>query len=233
LLRLLRLLRLVKVQGKLSEVLQAIQSEYIKIILGIVKLIIFIMLLNHVICCGWYLIGVSGADDDRNWVVANSMMERSIGYRYSTSLHWSLTQFTPASMEIVPQNTGERVYNVVVLIFAMVTFSSFISSITNATTLLRTLDVAETDRRACLFKYLRQHQISMTLASEVWSWVLMHKAKRHRVHGKDVAVLDLLPKSLQTQLRDQVFGPSLTKHPLFKKSPLSPVQVPQSSMLTA
>merc|ERR1719199_831218 len=37
LLRLLRLLRLVKVQGKLSEVLQAIQSEYIKIILGIVK----------------------------------------------------------------------------------------------------------------------------------------------------------------------------------------------------
>jgi CRP-like cAMP-binding protein len=216
LLRLLRLLRLVKVQGKLSEVLQAIQSEYIKIILGIVKLIIFIMLLNHVICCGWYLIGRSGPDD-RNWVAANSMMERSIGYRYSTSLHWSLTQFTPASMEIVPQNTGERVYNVVVLIFAMVTFSSFISSITNATTLLRTLDAADTERRAYLFKYLRQHKISMLLASEVWSWVLMHKAKRQSVQEKDVAVLELLPKSLQTQLRDQVFGPSLTMHPLFKR----------------
>lgn len=218
LLRLLRLLRLVKVQGKLSEVLQAIQSEYIRIILGIGKLIVFILIFNHVIACGWYLLG-SHVEDNNTWVGALDMKERSIGYRYFSSLHWSLTQFTPASMEIVPKNTGERVYNVVVLIFAMVTFSSFISSITNATTLLRTLDSADTDRRSYLFKYLRQHEVPMGLASEVWSWVLSAKtsASRHHVHEREVTVLQLLPKSLQTQLRDQVFGPIVTKHPLFRE----------------
>lgn len=216
-LRLLRLLRLLKVQGKLSEVLQAIQSENTKILLGIVKLVVAIMVANHIIACGWYMLG-SSIDEANTWVRYNGLYERDIGYRYTTSLHWSLTQFTPASMEISARNTAERIYTVTVLMFAMVTFSSFISSITNATTQLRKLDAEDTDRRNMLFKYLKQHEISTVLGTEVWTWVLSAKDKKHhRLHEKEVFVLNLLPKSLRTQLRDQVYGAQVRHHPLFKR----------------
>merc|ERR1719326_972496 len=103
------------------------------------------MIVNHIIACGWYMIG-SSVDDVNTWVNFYEVLDRSIGFQYTTSLHWSLTQFTPASMEISARNTAERVYTVCVLMFAMVTFSSFISSITNATTQLRKLDAEDTDR---------------------------------------------------------------------------------------
>mmetsp|Transcript_92130 Transcript_92130/g.264040 ORF Transcript_92130/g.264040 Transcript_92130/m.264040 type:complete len:230 (+) Transcript_92130:1395-2084(+) len=46
-----------------------------------------------------------------------------VGYAalvFWTSMHWSLTQFTPASMEVFPGTMAERTYSVVILLFAMV-----------------------------------------------------------------------------------------------------------------
>ena len=37
---------------------------------------------------------------------------KNLWYKYSTALHWSLTQFTPASMEVMPQNEYERFFTV-------------------------------------------------------------------------------------------------------------------------
>jgi len=209
---------LLKVQGKLSDILEYIQSESLRIVLGIVKLIICIMLVNHVIACGWFSIGTLDTFED-TWVNFYKLEERGgIPFKYTTSLHWSLTQFTPASMEVNGRNALERAYTVCTLLFAMVTFSSFISSITNATTLLRNLNSEELERRTALFKYLKQTELPMALASNVWSWVLCTKDKsHHRIHEKDVVVLQLLPKSLRIQLKDQVYTPQVTQHPFFFK----------------
>lgn len=216
-LRLLRLLRLLKVQGKLSEILELVQSESVRIILGIVKLVICIMLVNHVIACGWFAIGNLEHTDD-TWVKFYRIDEKPIPFKYTTSLHWSLTQFTPASMEVNGRNWIERAFTVCILLFAMVTFSSFISSITNATTLLRNLNSDELERRTALFRYLKQHELPMALASDVWSWVLCTKDKsRHRTHEKDVVVLQLLPKSLRIRLKEQVYNPTVSRHPFFSK----------------
>merc|ERR1719181_2010605 len=96
-------------------------------------------------------------------------------YLYTTSLHWSLTQFTPASMEVYPENARERTFAIVVLVFALVTFSSFVSSITNAMTHLRNMN-SEFEKQLLVFqRYLRYHRISTPLA------VRMRRHLEHRL----------------------------------------------------
>ena len=55
------------------------------------------------------------------------------------SLHWSLTQFTPSTQNIAPQNAPERCFAIVVLLAGLMTLSSFVSGVTNAVQTLRKL----------------------------------------------------------------------------------------------
>jgi len=214
-LRMLRLLRLLKVSGMFEHILEHIQSEFTRIILGICQLIAFIICANHVIACGFYAISVSDRGRHR-WVYHFDVKERSLAYRYFTSLHWSLTQFTPASMEIVPRNAAERVYNVVTLLFAMITFSSFVSSLTNAMTQLRNLNSDKLAQYTMLRRYLRDHEVTVNLTTRIWHWLSKDtKGNKHRIHEKDVVILSMLPSTLTAELRNQVVGPFVVPHPFF------------------
>merc|ERR1719318_2558484 len=92
------LLRLFKVSGFLHEFFEAVQSEYMRIFLGIGKLLIMIMVINHFLACGFYWIGANWDLEDvsasSGWVYHHRLNEESLAYKYMTSLHWSLTQFT-------------------------------------------------------------------------------------------------------------------------------------------
>merc|ERR1712232_66922 len=99
----------------------------------------FIILVNHVLACVWYKIGEENVPGYGSWLEHNDMLDKSTAYQYFTALHFSLTQFTPASMDVHPRNLSERMFSVVVLIFALCIFSSFVSSITAAMTYLRNL----------------------------------------------------------------------------------------------
>mmetsp|Transcript_27413 Transcript_27413/g.64029 ORF Transcript_27413/g.64029 Transcript_27413/m.64029 type:complete len:825 (+) Transcript_27413:71-2545(+) len=212
--RVLRLLRLLKMQAIISELLDRISSETSLIMIGIVKLIIFIMLLNHVIACLWY--GLGDLNKVQSWIIQNDIRGDTLGYRYFTALHWSLTQFTPASMEVVPENTAERCFAVSVLLFAMVTFSSFVSSITNAMTRLRNLNSERADRHQKLRQYLCENKVSTELMARIWSCMnQIMKSSKSRLHQKDVAYLLLLPRSLYGDLLEEVYAPFVLRHPLF------------------
>mmetsp|Transcript_48372 Transcript_48372/g.149426 ORF Transcript_48372/g.149426 Transcript_48372/m.149426 type:complete len:121 (+) Transcript_48372:703-1065(+) len=93
--RLFRLLRLLKMPARLDEVGDYIQSEHLFTVFGIARSLTIIAIVNHFIACGWYAVGQMG---DPHWVETLDDENRSLGYRYVTSLHWSLTQFTPSSM---------------------------------------------------------------------------------------------------------------------------------------
>jgi len=215
-LRVLRLLRLLKLQAIIAEILDRISSEASLILIGILQLIIFIMLLNHCIACIWYALG--DTNDIRSWTIENNLPGETLGYRYCTALHWSLTQFTPASMEVVPENTAERAFAVSVLIFAMVTFSSFVSSITNAMTRLRNLNSERADRHQKLRQYLSENQVSTEVMARIWSCLnQLLRSSKTRLHQKDVRYVAMLPRSLQADLLEEVYSPVVLRHPLFLK----------------
>jgi len=215
-LRMLRLLRLLKVHGLLSELIDRVHSEFCLIMLGIARVIVSIMLINHLIACSWYGIGTMGESREDTWVYQNNLPDKELIYKYTTALHWSLTQFTPASMEVVPENALERAFAVCILVFAMVTFSSLVSSITNAMTQLRNLNSEQLEQTALLRRYLGENKVSVALMGRVWGCTqqVMDKSKR-RIHEKDVAIMALLPSTLKGDLQEEVYSPILSTHPFF------------------
>mmetsp|Transcript_43182 Transcript_43182/g.99548 ORF Transcript_43182/g.99548 Transcript_43182/m.99548 type:complete len:753 (+) Transcript_43182:116-2374(+) len=217
--RFLRVVRIRKVRKALAELMDNIQSEYMRILLSIVILLLFIIILNHYIACAWYGVG------DANWGHYNMTWirfharetaeyagddEQGDFYWYSTSLHWSLTQFTPASMEVHAVNSTERLFSVGVLLFALVTFSSFLSSITASMTHLRQLQKQRYETESIVRKYFWQNDIS----AELGVCILKHlkrerKGKRRRYMESEVPALQTLPESLMMRIHEEVYLPSL------------------------
>merc|ERR1719419_1059299 len=134
-----------------------------------------------------------------------------------TSLHWSLTQFTPAGMEVHAVNLQERTYSVFVLLFAMVTFSSFVSSITSGMMYLKKLKTEPAQQEAILRQYFQESKISAELGQRIWLFLQdNHFKHKKRVHRHDLAVLKLVPESLMNMLSEELYFPVLDRNPFFK-----------------
>jgi len=222
-LRALRLLRLLKLRKIFNEIQDHINTEMLATSFTIIRIIVGLVVANHIIACGWFALGESkigkgDGDNEHSWVAANKMMERNIGYRYATSMHWSLTQFTPASMEIRPYNFGERLFSIIVLIMAMVTFSSFVSTLTASITRLSDIRKNELRQFWLLRRYLRDLKISRQLALRVQRYVEYSFARQQStVQESDVKLLMLLSEPLREELKVEIFGPCLCIHPLFEE----------------
>jgi len=220
-LRILRLLRLAKVMHLIKlqwdEMSEIIQSESVVTALSISQLVACIAVINHFIACCWYGIGKTGVDDF-SWVaqLAEDSALDTVLWQYTTAFHWSLTQFTPASMEIVPMNVQERIFCIFVLLFAMVVFSSFISSITNAMTKLRVMNHKRTEEKEFIKRYFTDNRISLELGNRI-SGFLRHNIYKHKksVHENDIAVFKILPETLRCQLHREVYEPVVLWHPYF------------------
>merc|ERR1719517_170672 len=119
--------------------------------------------MNHFLACGWYAVGNFGLDP--SWVQV--LEGKDLQFRYITSLHWSLTQFTPASMEVFPRNSTERSFAVIVILAAMLTFSSFVSSITSGMTRLRMLKSEKAKQQYLLRSFLKENKIPPDLSMRI------------------------------------------------------------------
>lgn len=213
-----RLLRVSKLPVKLGHALERASSEMNIILIDISKLIFFILFANHVIACTWYKIGMWAAREGEQdtWVKQFELEGRPWGYRYSTALHWSLTQFTPASMEVVPTNTTERGFTVLVVTFALISFSSVVSSITNATTRLRYLHQDKLAEYSLLRKYLAERSVRADMVGGIWAHIdRAWTESRGWTHESQVKMLELLPRSLHSDLQQEIYFPIFTEHPLF------------------
>jgi len=221
-LRIVRLVRVVKAVRLLDEFTDLIRSESIQTVISIVKLLVGVTMVNHLLACAWYAIGTAELTEI-SWVtsfVASYAEDPDIEYRYLTSLHWSLTQFTPASMEIVPRNKYERLYVIAVIIFALVVFSSFVSSITAAMTHLRKIKEKQTKMQEDLRKFIIDNNISPETSLQVHLFARRHITKHKRVLETDLTFLKYMPENLRIQLHREVYLPATIKHPLFLRASL-------------
>jgi len=216
--RVLRLLRFLKMNRAMREAMERINSEYLLQMISLLKTLIFIVVINHYIACCWYAVGTAGVYRD-SW--PEKFLTNSPGtfdYAYSTSLHWSLTQFTPASMEVVAQNTMERIFTIVVIIMALVAFSSFVSSITAAMTHIRQINARQVAEEASIRQFFAEHKVSHGTATRIWHFVRKNKgAKGKRMKESDVPALKAIPYKLKEDLRAEVMIPVLAAHPFFEE----------------
>lgn len=215
--RVLRLLRLLKLQRIINMLYDMIESEHTFICVNLTKLLMSVLVLNHVIACIWYLIGRLAMENQvRNWIEIGAVEDSDISYKYTTSLHWSLTQFTPASMDISARNVWERAFSIVVLFFAMVAFSSIVGSITGSMTSLRNMKNEEMKQFWLLRRYLRQRNISKRLSEQIFNFLEYQSQKQSKlVQVGNIKVISQLSESLHNELMYEMHCRTVTEHPFF------------------
>mmetsp|Transcript_73147 Transcript_73147/g.169636 ORF Transcript_73147/g.169636 Transcript_73147/m.169636 type:complete len:713 (+) Transcript_73147:91-2229(+) len=215
-LRFIRLLRLAKLKRMMSQIRMRIDSQYVFLVVNIVQHVTFLLVANHFVACAWYWLGAFLMSSMDTWV-STDFRDVSVPYKYMTALHWSLTQFTPASMSVQPVNMSERTFAVFVLVCALVIFSSFLSSITASITALRQLDARHEGQFWLLRKYLRQNHITPDLGARVTRYLqLAVSRQRLRVQEQQVDLLALLSEPLRMSLRKELFKQHCT-HPFFEE----------------
>jgi hypothetical protein len=221
--RALRLVRLAKVKETFTKITDGINSEFGLIFLNIFKLVLCVVLLNHYIACLWYAIGrMDHVDNTRScsWVRKHEVddYDASKAYKYLTSLHWSMTQFMPASMEVNPCTEVERAFTICVLIFGLVTFSWIVSSITNVMAQLANISKDRTKAEHNLRQYLNENRVSVDLGMRIRKYFRdNYEARRKRVHEPDISFFGSLPEVLKLELRREIYMPVITLHPLLEQ----------------
>jgi len=224
-LRMLKFLRFYRMPRIYHDVERMFRNEFAQSALRIGTWICGILVLNHIIACLWFQIGSSTTGP--SWVTEATMAYRESAdgedptnlYMYTTALHWATTQFTPASMEVVPQNSAERLYTIFMLFFSLVLFPSFLSSITNNVAQLRQKNAAYSEARRNLVRFLQENRLSLELSSRIQSIVSEQYEKMrnvHRIHEPEVKLLQLLPRSLKEEMHLQIYEPTLSNHPFFR-----------------
>ncbi|CAE7364080.1 eag [Symbiodinium natans] len=216
-LRLLRLMRLLRI-GKLKEVLQILanrfSSLYFLMILKILSGFGMVLAVNHFIACCWYGVGLINVDTF-SWLTVADMQEATFAEGYITAMHWSLTQFTPATNNIAPANYLERMVAVFVILLAMGVFSSFVSSITSAVNSLRAVRMQQITQENKIRQFFSERNLSAELFNKIQEVCRKRGLFDMRLKEEEVGLLKEIPESLKRRLHEEIFLPLLNIAPFF------------------
>jgi hypothetical protein len=220
--RVLRLLRLLKLKKLFALVYDLIDSEVMFIVVNLIQLLTVILVMNHIVACAWYMVGRVSKENGapKNWlqdIGLTPVWESSLEWKYLTSLHWSITQFTPASMDVSATNAAERFFSIVILFWALVALSSIIGSVSASMTALRNMSSDENKQFWILRRYLRQRHISRDLIQRIIKYLEFQSIQKHNtVLTGSVKLLANLSDQFSIELAHQLNAPTMLDHPFFK-----------------
>jgi len=185
----------------------------------VLALLVLIMWLNHVISCMWYSIGRYAWSDTRaSWLDLEAYQngpsygDSGMQYQYFTSLHWSLTQMTPGSMQVNPQNSAERAFNVVCLTFGLLFFSSVVSSISGRLMQYTIRKTGQTTKLAELDRFMRQANVSTALRIGIQKQAALRMAIQKPLVVNEIEALHLVSLSLKAELQSELCQRHLQSH---------------------
>lgn len=197
-----KMARLAKVPHFLQTLESAVSSEYRMAYAKLLRQVFFIVVLNHVIGCGWF--GTSKWSGDSGW--AHTMLEedRATYDMYLESMHWAISMLQGDTM-VSPRNTVERTYAVVVLLVGLVVVSCFISSITTAMMTILSISSSREQSRIRLLRYLYENNVSSELSNRVRQFA-REAALTRSTPDSEVELLKVLPESLRLELQYEIKG---------------------------
>jgi len=97
-----------------------------------------------------------------------------------------------------------------------VVFSSFVSSITQAMTLLRLHHARKVEQEQLMRTYFSEFRINRGLAARCKFFMLQHtRLAKKRIKESEIPCMQLLPKAIREELRHEALMPFLKTHPFF------------------
>jgi len=209
-----RLSRTVAIYKHLNVVIAYLRLGNLQTLFRILVKLAVIVIINHWVACGWVFLGFR---EDGGWMQMSMLEDQSSAYIYMTSLHWSLTQFTPAATDIHAHTDVERVYSVCVILFALITFSSFVSSITTTMQALQAKKSERESQEMELRNFFVENNISAELGTQISRFLTKyHFSQKKRKHENDFKFLETLPGHLRRQLREELHVPVITWMPFME-----------------
>mmetsp|Transcript_42896 Transcript_42896/g.98412 ORF Transcript_42896/g.98412 Transcript_42896/m.98412 type:complete len:1047 (-) Transcript_42896:51-3191(-) len=221
LVKLIRIARMRHFSDMIMEYTHANQDG--QIIFGLFRLLILLFWLNHILCCGWFFISMSGpSDTGQRWVNAETVdggktyVEASAQYQYFTALHWSLTQMTPASMQVSATNTWERIFSISAVTCGSLLFTFNVSMLSAKLTQRMLSTTKATDNRKTLERFLHECGINRSLTTQVKRQVTERLNYRPLVSPEEVLpILDKVAASLRKELQVSTVSPHFFQHDFF------------------
>jgi len=219
--RLLRMMRFRRFMEIARRVLDSCGSQVGVMVARVIGLLVCIMMLNHTIACLWYYIGTSAADPSESWLRLTESAEEDQRYAYVCAFHWAITQFTPATQNISPTTPPERLFASIVVLIALVTFSTFLGKMTSAMTQLLNLNAGRFQKEATLRQFLAEHKISVSLAQHIWQVYRQQQqthAQKHKATLLEVKQIMSLPTDMLKVLCVELYQKRLLELPILKKA---------------
>lgn len=220
--RFFRCVRVVRI-GKLVSDMMAkayegeMSSELTHVVARLMLLIFTMLLVSHYVACGWFAIAYWNHDDKRTWLNVRPEYSEGVGIWYAMSYHWSITQFTPATNDIAPQNLRERIFACTVVLFALVMFSNFLSSLTNALAEIRKINYSKYQEEALIKDFLHTRNVSVIVRNRTWHFYKKHyKMRKPRRHECDIPFIRDLPRSIKSDLYKEIYAPALVSYTIFE-----------------
>lgn len=179
-----------------------------------VKLIILAVLMNHILGCLWWGVGQTQEGEKIGWGFGPLVSGRTVLYQYLTAYHWSLAQFQ-GSIDVMPGNTIlERAYSVATVLFALLAFAWFVSTLTNMLMQLEACRSERTRMNRVIQSFLGRHGISSHLSMKVKGYVKW-KMEQMSCYEYDDEVLNMLPQQLVMDLMEEMMVPKINMHRCF------------------
>lgn len=199
--RMIRVGRLYKWNQMFFSLRERIESNNWVARISILNIICQILLLYHVVACIFFGIG-KFYKGEISWIEHYGLAEQSFAYQYSTTLHWALCQLGMGSNIIEATNLPERLFGILAVLVAVVTFSSLVSLMTSLLTSLHNEREEELHQFRLLRSFLVRNQIDRALSQRVTRF-LQHSwtVQREALSETQVPLLNLLSKSLQGELQ--------------------------------
>eukprot|EP00435_Cladocopium_sp_Y103_P037179 s292_g9.t2 len=199
--RMIRVGRLLKWNQMFASLRERFDSQYWITQMSIVNIIIQILLMYHVVACIFFGLGKLN-ESQVSWIQTYDLKNAEFGYQYTTTLHWALCQLGMGSNIIEATNLVERLFGIVVVLFAIITFSSLVSLMTSLLTTLHNAGEEELHQFRLLRSFLVRNQIPGGLSQRVKNF-LQHSytMQREVISETQVPLLSLLSKNLQGELQ--------------------------------
>eukprot|EP00435_Cladocopium_sp_Y103_P036893 s2224_g9.t1 len=213
-LRLLRLFRVVRL-GKLSRFASFLrdrfESEVAYTQFSLFLVIFGMMLMEHVIACGWFGIGSLDSESE-TWLRQSGAADSSFGIQYTSSLRWAFSHLGIGGTNIEAVSELEGLYSIIVGLVSLITFSTVISSMTSLVSTLQNKRMEETQQFGLLRRFIRVNKIPDGLGQRVTRFLHFTYHERS-ANSEDPYILDFLSKSLQAELRLARYHEHLSKLP--------------------
>jgi len=181
----------------------------------VVKILFYLVWLNHLGSCIWHLIGTEGTAawyaelKEGSDTAPQKFDTRPLGYQYLVGFHWNAQTMIAGESFMSAENPGEHVWTIIVAIGGFIISNIFISSLLTTVMEYQMSNRERHTKMKTLRQFLYQHDVDSRLLMPIEKQVNDRITSSKRLSEQDVAALSLLSPTMRADLSYNIYGPSL------------------------